>query len=426
MREIKFYGKDDLSVGWNLIKIEEIYNEFSEDKYFTLNQILELHNCTIYIDNKLYLKKWDDNYILYLNEVNRSVKNRIAQYFIEFDERNIIDELKDMQFDYQEDFLELFFRFRLDQRVPENVVSYWIDEEIFDVYTVCHNKQFVRTYNDITGNLLLKYSSNAEVIIEKYLMDRSNEKEIYLPNVDNDTLVKLINKYIDSSDVNANNLELLMNAGRSSGFNFTPEIKLKARKRLETRRINLVNLNSEERGFERIFGVTGKFDYKTNSIFKMKEIFSQLKLNGYYDLLLNNDVELERVLEWYFNVYVKNEFKIDNYRVELPSKYATYREKCLALFSEMEYVLVQFETFVRKKYIDQELISVNSNGILFSQISSLIDDKYFYPTEKLKNILFYLFSDQSRLCYINDNLKGKNFVELVAHHKIKLEDMNVV
>ncbi|MFF2795597.1 hypothetical protein [Lysinibacillus xylanilyticus] len=492
MREVKFYSKNDYSVGWNLTKIATIYNEFSPDNRFTLNQVLELHNCTKYIDNELLLEKWDEDYKLFLKDTNRIVKGKIARYFAELDEENILNDLKDVQFNYKEDFIELFLRFKLYQKVPEEIVRDWLEQKVFTVYTICHNKQFVNTYNDIVSNLILKDVSNAEIVIETYLKQITNEKEVYLPNIDNESILKLISDYIDFNGVNLNHLNLLINAKSVPGFNITPELKLKAKRKAEklteeyfiqgtgmqfehivafqrnlgvpmkddlnsekgvfkiefdkslleenldyytvihnfiwlfnyidsNGRISFVNLKSMASAFMDILGITGKFDYKTNHYFNTKEIFSHLTLNGYYDLLRNLEVEIERVIEWYFIDHLKEEFKIDNYIVELPSKHATYREKCLTLFSEMEYVLSQFDTFVRYKSIDQELIAVNSNGILFSQLSSLINKKYIYAKQSLQNIMFQLFSDQSGLTYIDDNFKGSSFFELINSKEVKME-----
>lgn len=493
MREVKFYSKNDYSVGWNLTKIATIYNEFSLDNRYILNQILELHNCTKYIENELFLDKWDEDYKLFLKDTNKIVKGKIAHYFVELDEKNILIDLKDVQFDYKEDFIELFLRFKLDQKVPEELVRDWLEQEAFTVYTICHNKQFVNTYNDIVSDLILKDVSKAEIVIEKYLKQITNEKEVYLPNIDNESILKLISDYIDFNGVNLNHLNLLINAKSVPGFNITPDLKLKAKRKAEklmeeyfeiqgtgmqfehivvfrrnlgvpmkddinsekgvfkiefdkslleenrdyytvihnfiwlfnyidsNGRISFVNLKSEASALVDFLGITGKFDYKTNHSFNTKEIFSHLTLNGYYDLLRHLEIELERIIEWYFIDHLKEEFKIDNYIVELPSKHATYREKCLTLFSEMEYVLTQFDTFVRYKSIDQELIAVNSSGILFSQLSSLINKKYIYAKQSLQNIMFHLFSDQSGLTYIDDTLNGKSFFELINFKEVKME-----
>ena len=186
----------------------------------------------------------------------------------------------------------------------------------------------------------------------------------------------------------------------------------------------MVNLQSEASALENAIGITGRYDYKTNHTFGSKEIFSQMKFNLYYELLKSKEVELERVLEWYFNVYVKEEYLVDNYIIELPSKYATYKEKCLAIFAEIEYVLVQFDAYVKYKNIDQELIEMNSHSILFSQVPSLVDSKYIYAKQELNYIMFQLFSDQASLNYIDEHFKGNCFFELINFNKLKLEQFH--
>lgn len=491
MRDVKFYSENDLATGLNLNRIEEIYKEFNSDAIYSLNQILELHNCTLYIDRNLFLEKWDDSYKSLLKKINKNVKSKIARYFTALDEK-IIEDLKNIQYYFKEDFLELFLRFKLDQRIAKEVIYLWLNEKVFSIYTLCQNKLFVSIYSDIISDLILKDVSNAEIIIDKYLKKKTNEKELYLPNLNSEKVDALINDYIDSSEANSNYLILLTNAGSVPGFKVSPELKLKAKKKIEKKteelfsnqgglqfehivtfkrnldqpkkadinsengkfkieidktwlesekdnytiiynfiwlfgyldhngRIGLVNLKSESSTLLDALGITGKFDYKTNHTFSTKEIFSQLELNGYYDILQGLEIELERIIEWYFNEYINEEFNIENYIVELPSSHATYKEKCLALFPEIEYILVQFDKFVKYKYISQELIAEDSNGILFSQVPSLLNEKYIYPTKDLQNILFYLFSDQSGLNYIDEDLKGKNFFELISFNEIKLE-----
>lgn len=494
MRYVKFYSEYDLSSGFNLKRLEEIYNEFNSDATYTLNQILELHNCTIYIDRNLFLEKWDNDYKSFLKETNGNVKTKIARFFTTQDE-NGFEDLDEIQFYFKEDFLELFLRFKLDQRIPKEVINLWLNEKVFSIYTICQNKLFVSTYSDLISDVIFKDVSNAEIIIEKYLKKKTNEKELYLPNLNPVKVNALINDYIDSSEVNSNYLRLLTSAGSVQGFKVTPEMKLKAKKKLEKEteelfsktggfqfehivsfkrnldqpmkadinsekgkfkieidktwlesetdnytiiynfiwlfgyldqngRIGLVNLKSEGSALLDALGITGKFDYKTNHTFLSKEIFSQMELNGYYEILQSLEIELERIIEWYFNDYLKAEFNIENYIVELPSSNATYREKCLALFPEIEYILVQFDKYVKYKYISQELIAEDSNGILFSQVSSLLDTKYIYPTKELHDILFYLFSDQSSLNYIEEDLKAKNFFELITSNNVKLDDFH--
>ncbi|MEK4426100.1 hypothetical protein [Solibacillus sp. FSL K6-1523] len=493
MKEVKFYSVNDIAVGWNLKKVGEIYIQFQIESSYTLNQIIELYNCTKYIENRLYLDNWDKAQI---NEVNKTVKGFIARYFSELKDVQILEELKDLQFNFKEDFLDLFFKYKLEIRVSEEYLRNWIDEKIFSIYTICHNKRFVEFYNDITRDLLLENPSNAELIIDKFLNESSKEKHIYLPSYSDAELNNIIDEYIDSLEVNLNYVDLIVTARSTKGFIITGELKLKAKRKAEklreqyfktqgggiqfehmvafkrdleapmtadingkegqfriyfdknwleeeldyftilynfiwlfsyldsNGRISMVNLQSEASALENAIGITGRYDYKTNHTFGSKEMFSQMKFNLYYELLMSKEVELERVLEWYFNVYVKEEYSVDNYIVELPSKYATYKEKCLAIFAEIEYVLVQFDAYVKYKNIDQELIEMNSHSILFSQVPSLVDSKYIYAKRELNYIMFQLFSDQASLNYIDEHLKGNCFFELINFNKLKVEQFH--
>ena len=46
---IKYYSKSDLSVGWNLQKIEEVINEYDEKrKDYKINDIIEFYNYQIF------------------------------------------------------------------------------------------------------------------------------------------------------------------------------------------------------------------------------------------------------------------------------------------------------------------------------------------------------------------------------------------
>lgn len=493
MRNVKFYSSMDLSVGSYLKKIEDIYSQFQRDQRYTLNQIIELYNCSMYIDHGLYLETWDKAYI---DEVNKAIKGYIARYFSKLEDIQILEGLKELQFNYKDDFLDLFFKYKLESRVSEEQIKKWIEDKLLNIYIICYNKKFVNIYQDITRELLLSDSLNAELIIGKHLKESTCEEKIYLPVISNERLNSILENYIDSLEVNLNYLDLLITARSNAEFNISGEVKLKAKKKSEqlreqylkkemgglefehlvafkrdleapmtadikaeegkfriyydknwleeeleyftilynfiwlfgyldsNGRITLVNLQTEASALENALGITGRYEYKTNYSFGSKEIFSQMKLTMYYELLESKEVELERVLEWYFNSYIKEEFLVDNYILELPSKYATYKEKCLVIFAEIENVLNQFDSYVKYKYINQELIEINSHSVLFSQVPSLLKDKYIYAKQESKNIMHHLFSDQAGLSYIDEHLNARSFYELISLNDLQFEQFH--
>ena len=64
MDTIKFYSVNDLSIGYQLQNAEKIINDFDKNKKYTMEEILELYNITKYVDNNLFLKKWNTAYIV--------------------------------------------------------------------------------------------------------------------------------------------------------------------------------------------------------------------------------------------------------------------------------------------------------------------------------------------------------------------------
>ena len=48
---------------------------------------------------------------------------------------------------------------------------------------------------------------------------------------------------------------------------------------------------------------------------------------SYYDILKNNSVILEKILEWFFKIYLVKEFGIEGFSINLPTENLTYLER---------------------------------------------------------------------------------------------------
>lgn len=494
LRQIKFYSENDLAVVWHLNEIRKRYLEFKEPTEYSLEQMMELYNCTLYIDKKLFLNNWDDGLKNHLQTINKSVKGKIAKYFQLADAENLSRELIDLSYIYKEDFLELFFRYKLNEKVTLDFVENWLEDKVFQTHIICRNENFVKTYEDLVLQLFLKDPSNIKIFIQKYLKKTDhNEKKLYVPKIESKVLNEILEAYIESPKANLNYLKLLVNAKSSSEFVISPELKLKAQRRSEALteeyfsnakstfqmehivsfvpnlqekikgeidpeagmykieldrnlfddtepfsvlynfihmfnyidsngRIPFVSLESENQTLELLINVRGKTDYNDNMFFKVKEMYSQMVLTGYYQILDEQGVYLEAILEWYFNEYIKVEFGISNYILEMAPPDAKYKEKCLTLFSEMEYLLTQYDLYSKYKEIDQELLTITSNGVALNQLTSLTERKYIYMTNELKSHLWYFFSDQSTLNYISEDLNAESFYELTLNNSLTMDD----
>lgn len=63
MDKVKFYSITDWGCGYQLQKAESIIEFYNDSKEYNITDLIEFYNITKYIDNKVFLKKWDDLYI---------------------------------------------------------------------------------------------------------------------------------------------------------------------------------------------------------------------------------------------------------------------------------------------------------------------------------------------------------------------------
>ena len=63
MDKVKFYSITDLGSVYELQKAESIIESYNDSKKYNITELIELYNITKYIDNKMFLKRWDDVYI---------------------------------------------------------------------------------------------------------------------------------------------------------------------------------------------------------------------------------------------------------------------------------------------------------------------------------------------------------------------------
>lgn len=183
-----------------------------------------------------------------------------------------------------------------------------------------------------------------------------------------------------------------------------------------------INYKNEFGFFEKFMKRQSKKEYKTGLVFELKKSKTEMDLIGYYKVLKENGIRLEKVLEWFFKEYLLNEFGIKNFIINLPSENLSYLEKCKCIFGEIEKAVKQFSLYVDYKEIDNEILELLTNQISFESIKSLLNKKYIYINTKNQttiNILFYLFSNQSDLRFIK-NIKSdyENFVQVIYNEKI--------
>lgn len=117
---------------------------------------------------------------------------------------------------------------------------------------------------------------------------------------------------------------------------------------------------------------------------------------------------MESIIAWFFADYVKEQFGAARLKFVPSTKTSSYLERSRHLFSEMESFIKQFSLYVENGELDVDLLAMTSEQVLYKAIPSLLAGKYAYANDNhdIRSILHLLFSDQSVLTYINDDLRA--------------------
>ena len=177
---------------------------------------------------------------------------------------------------------------------------------------------------------------------------------------------------------------------------------------------------------ERIMGTTGKTEYKVGAMFQAVDMNTLLQTRQYHYFLESKDIDLEQVISWFFGEYIVDEFGASNFSFTPSDKGTSYLQKVRHLFAEMESVANQFKLYARDGELDRDLLTMGSELVAYKEIPSLLEGKYVYPSEceDIANILHLLFSDQSSLNYISENLNADKAARLFLENRITYGDFN--
>ena len=148
MSRIKYYSSSDLSTGHNLIKCEEILNQFDEEKeYNDVNDVLELYNITLFFDNELKLLKWSDVEYENYKKISGKMKGKVYKFFSSIRNDNFKVMYDEVLFEYKDDFWLLF---------NDNIGRLNIDSKTFDDVL---NSNHINIYDILCnkGIMIVKY-----------------------------------------------------------------------------------------------------------------------------------------------------------------------------------------------------------------------------------------------------------------------------
>lgn len=175
---------------------------------------------------------------------------------------------------------------------------------------------------------------------------------------------------------------------------------------------------------ERHLGMQGKTDYHFGIWFRTADTISLLEVQMLHGFLRSKDIDLEEVVSWFFGEYLVSEYGAQNFSFTPAGEGTTYLQKVRHIFAEMESVANQFSLYAQDGELDRELLAMTADQVRYRQLPTLIDGKYLYATDETEivTVLHLLFSDQSLLNYISEDLRDDNAARLLTRHEVAYTD----
>ncbi|HDR4570711.1 hypothetical protein ACRS6Y_02875 [Bacillus cytotoxicus] len=191
-----------------------------------------------------------------------------------------------------------------------------------------------------------------------------------------------------------------------------------------TMRLAIDSKKSDSSALESVFRPQGEHLYNQSTSFYFKEMLSNAEIYSYVNVLNVLSIRLEEMIEWFFEIYLKEEFQINDFIVKMPSSEASYFEKCRTILPEIDRIFKQYNTLIEDGMIDQELIQMSSSSFKNKDIKSFNRKKYVYSSSDwYKTASFLLFSDQSSIVYLpNKEEEYKNFFDLITLENLTRSD----
>lgn len=177
---------------------------------------------------------------------------------------------------------------------------------------------------------------------------------------------------------------------------------------------------------EGLMGATGRTEYKIGAAFRATDMSTLLQTRMYHQYLDSKKIDLENVISWFFQEYLTLEFTVEGFIFTPSESNTSFLQRVRHLFAEMESVASQFSMYVRDREIDRDLLAMESDQIRYKVLPSLLDGKYLYQgdDEEIRSVLHLLFSNQSSLGYIREDLSADNVALLVEGNDVAYGDFH--
>lgn len=190
-------------------------------------------------------------------------------------------------------------------------------------------------------------------------------------------------------------------------------------------RCSCVSHRNNRSVFSNLFAIKGNGMFDKSVAFDMLDHLSDAQMAGYVRELSKYNIVIENVIKWFFEDYLLNEFKIQNYVCNMPKASDSLLSKCKTIASAIDGVLNRYKIYCDDGEIDEDLFQYITDSPRIKDVPSLIKNKYCYVvSDDILKEMNLIFSSQSMLGY-TERTKSKysTFLDLILNENMKVSEL---
>lgn len=378
-----------------------ILDSFDASNNYDLNQVIELSNIvqivrSVECPTNISPEKFNE----YRKETD-AISRFVSSYFQQLDLSDVESIFQSIWAYYPLDMLELLDHFDLLKKIPDSSVQNLLNKKLVSLIHILNCKKWVKKYNQVITDCMMKNKDAAEIIIKYYLVKDSREREdVTFPKaLTEEKKISILNYYVnDAFEADSDYLELIENAPIIQGLDIDDKLRLKAKK-------------AKEKSLEKYFEENGYVPYACTAVFQetdedKEESYNEKDRHAYFiysKKWIREHLDFPTLL----NNFI---FLLDFFDLELRSKFALRKKSIIDEFlGEIEGIKhYPINTrFKNSQMICHEVLSeyVNELGYYGISVEDLID--YFFKEYLKENfdISDFEFKKPSKTASLDERIK---------------------
>lgn len=228
---IKYYGKNDMSIGWELENSEEKLQGFSsESKVKNVNEAIELFNIAQLLDTGVRLRKWDENIYNGYKAKSSLLMKLCAKFFSEINNDSFMEIEESVCISYLEDFWMLIEKFKVYERIDKDTFKRFMEESNPTLWVILKHKRIVDFFGQELADVLRISEQTPELLAHNFLEAGEKIRYYFPKELLPSEYEEILKRYVESENPNPNYLHLIMIHNSTKECPISDKLKLAAKK----------------------------------------------------------------------------------------------------------------------------------------------------------------------------------------------------